>query len=171
VFSHGRSGGELTRPTHAALTSNGKCNCNARPRKCRAGPSPTATPLATLRFLTRTKHQFRKNFFAGFNITLTDTRLRRDRRARRIQTFPSWRVAMHEITDTHASPARCHAIRTAARRKFERHAAKAAIPLPTCEQCGEAIPAARRLASPTSWARRFCGNTCRQAAWRDRHGA
>ena len=30
VFSHGRSGGVLTRPTLAALTSDKKCNCNAR---------------------------------------------------------------------------------------------------------------------------------------------
>lgn len=29
VFSHGRSGGELTRPTLAALTSDEKCNCSA----------------------------------------------------------------------------------------------------------------------------------------------
>jgi hypothetical protein len=30
VFSHGRSGGELIRPTLAALTLDKKCNCNAR---------------------------------------------------------------------------------------------------------------------------------------------
>jgi hypothetical protein len=30
LFSHGRSGDELTRPTLAALTSDEKCNCNGR---------------------------------------------------------------------------------------------------------------------------------------------
>ena len=34
LFSHARSGGELTRPpTHGALTSNEECNCNARNRR------------------------------------------------------------------------------------------------------------------------------------------
>lgn len=78
----------------------------------------------------------------------------------------------HEVT-----PAQRHATRTAARRKFERHAIKAAIPLPKCEQCGAPIENVHRLASPgshlrcpQSWARKFCGNACRQAAWRARHG-
>ena len=58
--------------------------------------------------------------------------------------------------------------RTDARRKAERHAAKAAMKTPRCEQCGEAITGAVRLAYHGKWACRFCGNTCRQAAFRDR---
>jgi hypothetical protein len=30
VFLHGRSGGKLTKPTLAVLTSDENCNCNAR---------------------------------------------------------------------------------------------------------------------------------------------
>jgi hypothetical protein len=57
-----------------------------------------------------------------------------------------------------------------ARRKAERRAARAALPPPRCEQCGKVIEGAVRLASASGWARRFCNNTCRQAAFRDRHG-
>jgi hypothetical protein len=59
---------------------------------------------------------------------------------------------------------------TAIRRKARRHAVKATIPRPVCRQCGAIIEHARRLASPSVWARMFCSNACRQAAWRDRHG-
>ena len=57
-----------------------------------------------------------------------------------------------------------HHRRLAAKRKAMRHAVKAALPRP------EVITLARRLASPGTWSRVFCGNACRQAAWRDRHG-
>jgi RNA polymerase-binding transcription factor DksA len=63
-----------------------------------------------------------------------------------------------------------HHRRLAAKRKAMRHAVKAALPRPVCRQCGEVITLARRLASPATWSRVFCGNACRQAAWRDRHG-
>lgn len=63
-----------------------------------------------------------------------------------------------------------HHRRLAAKRKAMRHAVKAALPRPVCRQCGEVITLARRLASPGTWSRVFCGNACRQAAWRDRHG-
>ena len=62
---------------------------------------------------------------------------------------------------------------TDARRKAERHAAKAAMEAPRCEQCGKTIEGAIRLISHRyrpQWARKFCGNTCRQAAFRARNG-
>ena len=54
-----------------------------------------------------------------------------------------------------------------ARRKAERHAAKAAMGLPGCQchQCGKPIEGANRLWNG-QWARRYCGNTCRQTAFR-----
>ena len=60
--------------------------------------------------------------------------------------------------------------RLAARRKAERHAAKAEMKVPRCERCGKAIEGANRLAAPSGdgWARRFCGSACRQAAFRAR---
>ena len=63
--------------------------------------------------------------------------------------------------------------RTNARRKAERHAAKAKMAPPRCEQCGEIIEGANRLIlhlNRLQWARRFCGNTCRQAAFRAHNG-
>jgi hypothetical protein len=60
--------------------------------------------------------------------------------------------------------------KTAAKRKAERHAAKAKIPKPRCDQCEEVIAKPRRLAAPGRWARAYCSNACRQAAWRNRHG-
>jgi len=60
--------------------------------------------------------------------------------------------------------------RTAARRKAARHAAKAAMPVPRCQQCGKAIGGAARLADLRRWGRKFCGNACRQAAFRARNG-
>jgi hypothetical protein len=56
----------------------------------------------------------------------------------------------------------------AAKRKAERHAAKAALKPPRCQQCGKVIEGAVRLDGPGSshWAREFCGNRCRQAAFR-----
>jgi hypothetical protein len=60
--------------------------------------------------------------------------------------------------------------KTAARRKAARHAAKAKLGAPRCEQCKQPIEDAVRLdpGSYRDWARRFCGNACRQAAFRDR---
>jgi hypothetical protein len=63
--------------------------------------------------------------------------------------------------------------RSNARRKAERHAAKAAMEPPRCEQCGKVIEGANRLIphrNRLQWARKFCGNTCRQAAFRARNG-
>jgi transposase-like protein len=60
--------------------------------------------------------------------------------------------------------------KTAARRKAKRHAAKAKLPVPRCEQCDKAIKDANRLADLRRWARKFCSNACRQAAFRGRHG-
>ena len=48
--------------------------------------------------------------------------------------------------------------KTAARRKAVRHAAKAAMPVPRCQQCGKAIGGAARLADLRRWGRKFCGN-------------
>jgi hypothetical protein len=58
----------------------------------------------------------------------------------------------------------------AARRKAQRHAAKAMIPRPRCRRCDAVIDDPRRLASPGEWARIYCSGACRQEAWRDRHG-
>jgi hypothetical protein len=63
-----------------------------------------------------------------------------------------------------AEQRRKHDLRIAARRKAKRHAVKAAMGVPRCEQCGEV------LAEPVRLDRRFCGNTCRQAAFRARNG-
>jgi hypothetical protein len=56
-----------------------------------------------------------------------------------------------------------------ARRSAERRAARERLPPPRCEQCGKVIEGAVRLVRG-QWSRKFCGNTCRQAAFRDRHG-
>jgi hypothetical protein len=61
--------------------------------------------------------------------------------------------------------------RLAANRKAERHAFKEDMGVPQCEQCGEAIEDAARLALVQrrwQWSRKFCGNACRQAAFRAR---
>ena len=58
----------------------------------------------------------------------------------------------------------------AARRKAQRHAAKAALKPPRCQQCGKPIRDANRLERNGTWARKFCGNTCRQAAFQARTG-
>jgi hypothetical protein len=59
----------------------------------------------------------------------------------------------------------------AARRKAARHAAKQKLPAPRCQQCRQLIKGAVRLRDSDSyypqWARRYCGNTCRQAAFRE----
>lgn len=62
---------------------------------------------------------------------------------------------------------------TSARLKAERHAFKEDMGVPRCEHCGKPIKGAKRLAwdrpsDPPQWARKFCGNTCRQAAFRAR---
>ena len=62
--------------------------------------------------------------------------------------------------------------KTAARRKAERHAAKAKLDVPDCEQCGKAIEGAVRIDGSHGrprWARKFCNN-CQQAAFRARNG-
>jgi hypothetical protein len=68
--------------------------------------------------------------------------------------------------------------RLAAKRKAERHADKAEMDGPRCANCGEPIEGAARLTVPhkqnwwvkgyvePQWARKFCGNACRQAAFR-----
>jgi hypothetical protein len=61
--------------------------------------------------------------------------------------------------------------RQAADRKARRHAFKAAMGVPRCELCGKTIEGVVRLTlvkSQWQWARKFCGNTCRQAAFRAR---
>jgi hypothetical protein len=58
----------------------------------------------------------------------------------------------------------------AARRKAQRHAAKAALKPPRCLQCAKLIRDASRLERHGTWARKFCGNTCRQAAFYARNG-
>lgn len=58
----------------------------------------------------------------------------------------------------------------AALRKAERHAAKAALKPPRCQQCGKVIKGAVRLDGFGDWARQFCDNKCRQAAFRERNG-
>jgi hypothetical protein len=63
-----------------------------------------------------------------------------------------------------------HNRKTAERRKAERHAAKEEMGVPRCEQCGKAIEGAMRLTASYQWARKFCGNTCRKAAFRARNG-
>ena len=58
----------------------------------------------------------------------------------------------------------------AVRRKAQRHAAKAALKPPRCQHCGKLIRDANRLERNGTWARKFCGNTCRQAAFQARNG-
>jgi hypothetical protein len=60
--------------------------------------------------------------------------------------------------------------RADARRKAERDAVKAKIAPPRCEKCGKPIEGANLLATRAGpqWARKFCSNTCRQAAFRAR---
>jgi hypothetical protein len=63
--------------------------------------------------------------------------------------------------------------RLTARLKAERHAFKADMDVPRCEQCGKVIEGAARLVwvkPQWQWARKFCDNTCRQAAFRARNG-
>jgi hypothetical protein len=70
--------------------------------------------------------------------------------------------------------------RLAAERKARRHADKAEMGVPRCEHCGEPIENAARLTAPhrqpwdkpyvePEWSRKYCGNRCRQAAFRARH--
>ena len=61
---------------------------------------------------------------------------------------------------------------TDARRKAARRAVKAKMAPPRCEQCGKPIEGANLLATRAGpqWARKFCGNTCRKAAFRARNG-
>ena len=55
--------------------------------------------------------------------------------------------------------------RLAARRKAKRHAAKAALKPPRCQSCGKSIEGASLLTGNGQWARKFCGSTCRNAAF------
>jgi len=59
--------------------------------------------------------------------------------------------------------------RLAARRKAKRHATKAALKPPRCQQCGEAIEGAHMLTPNGQWVRKFCGTRCRQAAFQARN--
>jgi hypothetical protein len=76
--------------------------------------------------------------------------------------------------------------RLAAKRKAERHARKQEAGVPLCQHCGKPIEGAVRFstrdssqflavcdgevvvarAAPPPWARKYCGNSCRQAAFR-----
>jgi hypothetical protein len=62
----------------------------------------------------------------------------------------------------------------AAKRKAERHAFKAEMSVSRCQHCGKPIERATRLSLETEpkpqwvWARKFCENNCRQAAFRAR---
>ena len=70
-----------------------------------------------------------------------------------------------------AEQAREHNRKVAARRKAERHAAKQKLGKPRCEQCGKPIKGAVRLdftRRGPRWTRKFCGDACRQAAFRAR---
>src|SRR5262249_52844625 len=79
--------------------------------------------------------------------------------------------------------------RLAAKRKAERHARKQVAGVPRCQHCGKPIEGAVRFsapdresseqfiarygtgterAAPPPWARKFCDNACRQAAFRNR---
>jgi len=58
--------------------------------------------------------------------------------------------------------------RTEVRRKAQRHAAKAKIQQPHCQHCGKAITDAFRLDGHGGWTRKFCDDSCRQAAFRQR---
>lgn len=55
----------------------------------------------------------------------------------------------------------------AEKRKAKRHAAKAALGVPRCALCRQQIKGAVRL-NGDRFARKFCSNACRQAAFRDR---
>ena len=79
--------------------------------------------------------------------------------------------------DCKAEQRREHNRRTAERRKAERHAAKSAMKVPRCDQCGVPIEQPMRLRfdprfdrryNRPQWARKFCSNRCRQAAFRER---
>jgi len=56
------------------------------------------------------------------------------------------------------------------RRKAQRHAAKAALKPPRCQSCGKSIEGASLLTGNGQWARKFCGSTCRNAAFDARNG-
>ena len=63
-----------------------------------------------------------------------------------------------------------HNRRGNARRTAKRHAAKAEMAPPRCQQCGKVIEGAWRLSPTGGWVRRYCDSACRQTAFRDRHG-
>ena len=87
-----------------------------------------------------------------------------------------------------ANQRRAQSRKLAAQRKAERHARKQAAGVPRCQHCGKPIEGAVRFSAPDResfeqwrvryrrgearapppWARKFCGNTCRQAAFRKR---
>ena len=72
-------------------------------------------------------------------------------------------VLIHRTCDACKRKQRREANRkTTERRKAERWASKAALGVRRCEQCGDPIEDVVRLS------RKFCGNTCRQAAFRER---
>jgi hypothetical protein len=62
--------------------------------------------------------------------------------------------------------------KVAAHRKAERHAAKEEMGAPQCQQCGKTIEGGARLIlhqHRPQWVRKFCGDACRQAAFRARN--
>jgi len=68
-----------------------------------------------------------------------------------------------------AEQRRAHNAKVSARRKAARHAIKAKLGKPRCEQCGKPIKHAVRLGLTRSgprWTRKFCDGACRQAAFR-----
>ena len=61
--------------------------------------------------------------------------------------------------------------RLTVRRKAKRHATKAALKPPRCQQCDKAIEGAHMLTPNGQWVRKFCGTRCRQAAFQARNVA
>ncbi len=79
----------------------------------------------------------------------------------------NWYPLVHVTCDAcKLAQRQAHNRRLAAKRKAERHAAKADMPAPRCEQCDKVIEDAMRFDFAGRWARRFCGNACRQADFR-----
>jgi len=93
--------------------------------------------------------------------------------------------------DCKAKQRREQSRRLAAKRKAERHVRKQVAGVPRCQHCGKPIEGAVRFSRrdhetfeqwlaryrsngeridlpPPPWARKFCNNTCRQAAFRSR---
>jgi hypothetical protein len=71
---------------------------------------------------------------------------------------------------------RAHNRKLWAKRKATRLATKQAMAAPRCQRCGKPIEGAMRLvrskdrSDPPRWTRKFCGDACRQAAFRAAQG-